>query len=112
MNELISKNEVMKIINFAEYHELISSSVGKVLTDSINNLDTVSEYQDKTNIIDKIIDHLEKKCDEYKHRLDIRKGYCFYDETASTRKLNERLYGVEQAIKIVKYVCESDIKND
>lgn len=51
---------------------------------------------------DKVVKQLENKIAEYKLRIDSRSGACYYDETEKIRILSERLYGVEQALEIVK----------
>lgn len=51
---------------------------------------------------DKVIKQLENKIAEYKTRIAARSGNCYHDETEKIRILSERMYGIEQALEIVK----------
>ena len=52
--------------------------------------------------IDKVVEKLENKVKEYDKRIERRRGATFFDETERIKQLDERAWGVEIAIDIVK----------
>lgn len=64
----------------------------------VETLDEVPTAYD----IDKVIEQLEDKVKEYDERIERRKGANFFDETERIKQFDERAWGIENAIKIVK----------
>ena len=52
--------------------------------------------------VDKVIKQLEDKVKEYDERIEKRKGANFFDETERIKQFDERAWGIENAIEIVK----------
>ena len=64
----------------------------------VETLDEVPTAYD----IDKVIEQLEDKVKEYDERIERRKGANFFDETERIKQFDERAWGIENAIEIVK----------
>lgn len=52
--------------------------------------------------VDKVVEELEDKVKEYDERIEKRKGANFFDETERIKQFDERAWGIENAIEIVK----------
>ena len=52
--------------------------------------------------MDKVLEQLEDKVKEYDERIEKRKGPTFFDETERVKQFDERTWGIEIAIEIVK----------
>ena len=52
--------------------------------------------------VDKVLEQLEDKVKEYDERIEKRKGANFFDETERIKQFDERAWGIEIAIEIVK----------
>lgn len=52
--------------------------------------------------VDKVLEQLEDKVKEYDERIEKRKGPTFFDETERIKQFDERAWGIEIAIEIVK----------
>ncbi len=64
----------------------------------VETLDEVPTAYD----IDKVIEQLEDKVKEYDERIERRKGANFFDETERIKQFDERAWGIENAIEILK----------
>ena len=54
--------------------------------------------------VDKVVEQLEDKVKEYDERIEKRKGPTFFDETERIKQFDERAWGIEIAIEIVRVV--------
>lgn len=52
--------------------------------------------------VDKVLEQLEDKVKEYDERIEKRKGPTFFDEIERIKQFDERAWGIEIAIVIVK----------
>lgn len=60
------------------------------------------EHQPTAYDVDKVLEQLEYKVKEYDERIEKRKGPTFFDETERIKQFDERAWGIEIAIEIVK----------
>ena len=60
------------------------------------------EHQPTAYNVDKVLEQLEDKVKEYDERIEKRKGANFFDETERIKQFDERAWGIEIAIEIVK----------
>ncbi len=60
------------------------------------------EEQPTAYDVDKVVEQLEDKVKEYDERIEKRKGANFFDETERIKQFDERAWGIEIAIEIVK----------
>ena len=68
---------------------------GIKLLDYLSNKD--ADYD-----VDKVLEQLEDKVKEYDERIEKRKSANFFDETERIKQFDERAWGIENAIEIVK----------
>lgn len=68
---------------------------GEILESLINQIPIAYD-------VDKVVEQLEDKVKEYDERIEKRKGANFFDETERIKQFDERAWGIEIAIEIVK----------
>lgn len=94
---LIEADELMDFIS--EHAEQIQYAIEhknmEILESLIKQIPTAYD-------VDKVLEQLEYKVKEYDERIEKRKGPTFFDETERIKQFDERAWGIEIAIEIVK----------
>lgn len=94
---LIEADELMDFIS--EHAEQIQYAIEhkdmEILESLIKQIPTAYD-------VDKVLEQLEDKVKEYDERIEKRKGANFFDETERIKQFDERAWGIENAIEIVK----------
>lgn len=85
-----------KVINMLKETGIIQDNdLGQCVIAEINRIPTAYD-------VDKVLEQLEDKVKEYDERIEKRKGANFFDETERIKQFDERAWGIEIAIEIVK----------
>lgn len=85
-----------------ELHESLKDDCDLRKDYEFMGIDEFIENQPTAYNVDKVLEQLEYKVKEYDERIEKRKGPTFFDETERIKQFDERAWGIEIAIEIVK----------
>lgn len=94
IGQLLDIQEAAENANTTQKHEC--KDCARCTQCKCDKSNAIQEY--KENLIEK----LQDKVKEYDERIEKRKGPTFFDETERIKKFDERAWGIEIAIEIVK----------
>ncbi len=95
---ILHLNDFMLQQSPIDVQDIESIKVSAVIKDCIKAVDE----QPTAYNVDKVLEQLEYKVKEYDERIEKRKGPTFFDETERIKQFDERAWGIEIAIEIVK----------
>ena len=94
---LIDADELVKVL-----HESLEGDAELTKDYELLGIDDFINAQPTAYDVDKVVEQLEDKVKEYDERIEKRKGANFFDETERIKQFDERAWGIEIAIEIVK----------